>query len=149
MYRESPRRRGAFRAVGDGAFDGGIAARVKDDGAPQSVDRRIHTIGPGRACVVCLDALRMSDVSLDRSGKLDDPDYISGLSKGERARLSRRNSLLLLEASRTAECALRPDGTLRRIRREVGVDLGRLVVAVPIRPWSVRSGVPAAAMSVP
>ena len=41
--------------------------------------------------VVCLDALRMSDVSLDRSGKLDDPDYISGLSKGERARLSRRN----------------------------------------------------------
>jgi hypothetical protein len=33
----------------------------------------------------------MSDVSLDRSGKLDDPDYISGLSKGERARLSRRN----------------------------------------------------------
>ena len=33
----------------------------------------------------------MSDVSLDHSGKLDDPDYISGLSKGERARLSRRN----------------------------------------------------------
>ncbi len=33
----------------------------------------------------------MSDVSLDRSGKLDDPDYISGLSKGERARLSRGN----------------------------------------------------------
>ena len=63
-------------------------ARVKDDGAPLSVDWRIYTIGPGRACVVCLDALRMSDVSLDRSGKLDDPDYISGLSKGERARLS-------------------------------------------------------------
>jgi molybdopterin-synthase adenylyltransferase len=63
-----------FRAIGDGAFHGGIAARVEDDGALQSVDWRIHTIGPGRACVVCLDALRMSDVSLDRSGKRDDPD---------------------------------------------------------------------------
>ena len=35
----------------------------------------------------------MSDVSLDRSGKLDDPDYISGLSKGERARLSPQSCL--------------------------------------------------------
>lgn len=37
----------------------------------------------------------MSDVSLDRSGKRDDPDYISGLSKGERARLSRGNVFAL------------------------------------------------------
>jgi hypothetical protein len=36
-------------------------------------------------------ALRRSDVALDRDGKLDDPEYIAGLSEDERAALSRRN----------------------------------------------------------
>ena len=52
---------------------------------------RIHTAGPGRACLVCLGALRRSDVALDREGKLDDPDYIEGLSEEEEAALSGRN----------------------------------------------------------
>jgi hypothetical protein len=72
-------------------IDGGIAARVKPDGTPLHVDWRIHTIGPENACLVCQDALRRSDVALDRAGKLDDPDYIRGLSEADRDRLSRRN----------------------------------------------------------
>jgi hypothetical protein len=71
--------------------DGGIAAGVKQDGTPLHVDWRIHTVGPERACLVCLDALRRSDVSLDIAGLLDDPDYINNLPPEEQARYSRRN----------------------------------------------------------
>jgi hypothetical protein len=71
--------------------DGGIMARVKDDGTPLHIDWRIHTVGPDHACMVCLDALRRSDVALDMDGQLDNPDYIRGLPESERARFSRRN----------------------------------------------------------
>ena len=72
-------------------IDGGILATVKDDGTPQHVTWRIHTVGPERACMVCLDNLRLSDVALDRDGKLDDQGYIAGLSEGDRGASSRRN----------------------------------------------------------
>ena len=71
-------------------IDGGIFAKVKADGTPQHVSWRIHTVGPGSACMVCLGNLRRSDVALDREGKLDDPDYIAGLGE-ETAAISRRN----------------------------------------------------------
>lgn len=71
--------------------DGGIFARVKPDGTPQHIAWRIHTVGPERPCMVCLGALRRSDVALDREGKLDDPDYIAGLSEEDKAAISRRN----------------------------------------------------------
>jgi hypothetical protein len=71
--------------------DGGIYARVMADGTPLHIDWRIHTVGPERGCMVCLGALRRSDVALDREGMLDDPDYIAGLSEHDRAALSRRN----------------------------------------------------------
>ncbi len=71
--------------------DGGVTARVKPDGTLQHVAWRIHTVGPGRACLVCLGQLRRSDVALDREGKLDDPDYIEGLSEEDKAALSGRN----------------------------------------------------------
>jgi tRNA A37 threonylcarbamoyladenosine dehydratase len=71
--------------------DGGIAAYVKPDGTPLHVSWRIHTISPEYACMVCQDALRRSDVALDREGRLDDPDYIRGLSETDRARFSGRN----------------------------------------------------------
>ncbi len=70
--------------------DGGVLARVTADGRPLHVDWRVHTVACGRACLVCLGALRRSDVSLDRAGLLDDPDYIANLPESERA-LSRRN----------------------------------------------------------
>jgi hypothetical protein len=71
--------------------DGGILARVNGAGRLVHVDWRIHTIGPARACLYCLDALRRSDVALDRDGMLDDPDYLQGLSEAERERYGRRN----------------------------------------------------------
>ena len=72
-------------------IDGGIMARVNDAGRLLHVDWRIHTVGPGRACLYCIDALRRSDVALDREGKLDDPDYVRGLSQADRERYGRRN----------------------------------------------------------
>lgn len=71
--------------------DGGITARVKPDGRPLHIDWRIQTAGPEHGCQVCVGALRRSDVALDRDGKLDDPEYIAGLSEDERAALARRN----------------------------------------------------------
>lgn len=72
-------------------IDGGIIARVNDEGRLLHVDWRVHTVGPGRACLYCLDALRRSDVSLDREGLLDDSDYIQNLTSAERERYQRRN----------------------------------------------------------
>ena len=76
------------------------AANVRVAGANQlalsfhpelHIDWRIHTIGPGRACLLCLGALLRSDVALDRDGLLDDPDYLRGLSPQDRERYNRRN----------------------------------------------------------
>ena len=72
-------------------IDGGILAKVRPDGTPQHVAWRIHTVAPGIACMVCLGALRRSDVALDMEGKLDDPDYVQGLSEEDKAAFSRRN----------------------------------------------------------
>lgn len=70
--------------------DGGILARVRE-GRLIHVDWRMHTVGPKHACMYCLGALRRSDVALDREGRLDDPDYIQGLSPEERDRYAGRN----------------------------------------------------------
>ena len=71
--------------------DGGIFARITPDGRPLHIDWRIHTVGPGRSCMVCLGALLRSDVGLDRDGLLDNPDYIAGLTPAEREHYNRRN----------------------------------------------------------
>jgi hypothetical protein len=71
--------------------DGGIAARVLPDGTPLHIDWRIHTVGPGNACLLCLRALDIGDVGLELDGLLDDPDYVKGLSDEQRARFDRRN----------------------------------------------------------
>lgn len=72
-------------------IDGGILARVDAKRRLVHVDWRIHTVGPERACLYCLGAVRRSDVALDRDGKLDDPDYIANLSPEEREQFARRN----------------------------------------------------------
>jgi hypothetical protein len=73
------------------AVDGGILARVDHVGRPLHIDWRIHTVGPNRPCLYCVGAVLRSDVGLDRAGKLDDPDYIRGLSPAEREKYARRN----------------------------------------------------------
>ena len=72
-------------------INGGIFSSVTNDGTPQHIAWTIHTVGPGHACMICLNALRRSDVALDREGMLDDPDYIAGLSEEDKAAFSRRN----------------------------------------------------------
>jgi hypothetical protein len=73
------------------SVDGGILARVTPDRRPLHVDWRIHTVGPGRGCLFCIGALLRSDVSLDREGLLDDPDYLRRFSEQDRERYNRRN----------------------------------------------------------
>lgn len=74
-------------------IDGGILTKVGENGRLVHVDWSVHTIIPPRACLYCLEALRRSDVVLDRDGMLDDPDYIKGLSHADRERYKRRNVL--------------------------------------------------------
>jgi len=71
-------------------IDGGILARVEADDFIHA-DWRIHTVGPGRPCLVCLGALDTGDVALDIAGKLDDPDYIKNLPEERRHAVSKRN----------------------------------------------------------
>ena len=71
--------------------DGGILARVSETHGLVHLDWRIHTVGPERACLHCLGALRRSDVALDKEGLLDDPDYIKNLPERDRELIGRRN----------------------------------------------------------
>lgn len=71
--------------------DGGILARVNDRGELLHADWRIQTVGPGRPCLVCLDALRREDIALDQAGLLDDPTYIEGLPPAFNPLLARQN----------------------------------------------------------
>ena len=58
--------------------DGGITARVKPDGTPQHVAWRIHTVGPGRSCLVCLGQLRRSDAPSTARGSSTTPTISRG-----------------------------------------------------------------------
>ena len=71
-------------------IDGGIIAKTEND-HPVHVDWRIHTVGPEKKCLVCLDALRMGEISLDKDGMLDDQNYIQNLDKDMKYLVSREN----------------------------------------------------------
>lgn len=60
-------------------IDGGILAKG-DNGRLIHATWSIHTISPSRACMVCLGALPLGAIALDRGGKLDDLAYINGLA---------------------------------------------------------------------
>jgi molybdopterin-synthase adenylyltransferase len=70
--------------------DGGILVKV-EKGHLIHADWRVHTVGPGRSCLLCLDTLRREDIALDRAGLLDDPVYIKGLGPQFNPLLSRQN----------------------------------------------------------
>jgi hypothetical protein len=70
--------------------DGGIVAAVEGDRLLHA-DWRIHAVGHGRACMVCLGSLQREDIALDMAGKFDEPDYIRNLPPERLAVISRRN----------------------------------------------------------
>ena len=71
-------------------IDGGIIAKTKKD-LPVHVDWRIQTVGPEKKCLVCLDALKRGEISLDKDGMLDDQRYIQTLDEGMKHLVSREN----------------------------------------------------------
>ncbi|HVZ32044.1 MAG TPA: ThiF family adenylyltransferase, partial [Polyangiaceae bacterium] len=58
--------------------DGGIAVRFKN-GQFSGVDWQVQTAAPSRPCLACLGAYGLDDVSVEESGMLDDPSYLTGL----------------------------------------------------------------------
>lgn len=61
-------------------INGGILAEVGDEKL-QFADWELSLIAPNRPCMHCLEAYKSSDVILEIEGKLEDPDYIKGLTK--------------------------------------------------------------------
>lgn len=62
-------------------IDGGIALDTFDDGRMRNGIWRAHTLVPGRPCMACIGQLVAGDVSLDKLGLLDDPEYIAGANR--------------------------------------------------------------------
>jgi hypothetical protein len=57
-------------------IDGGIAIETFEGGGMRNASWRVQTQVPGRPCMACNGQLRLDEVSLDREGLLDDPEYI-------------------------------------------------------------------------
>lgn len=57
-------------------IDGGIAIDTLPAGGIRGVTRRAQTVVPGRPCLICSSQINMSEVALEMSGDLDDPEYI-------------------------------------------------------------------------
>lgn len=57
-------------------IDGGIAIDALDAGGMRGATRRAQTATPGVPCLACSGQIDMSEVALEMSGDLDDPEYI-------------------------------------------------------------------------
>lgn len=57
-------------------IDGGIALESLPNGEMRGGTWRAHAIVPGRPCMQCNGQLRVNELTLDRDGRLDDPEYI-------------------------------------------------------------------------
>lgn len=78
--------------------DGGILVRFRSrDSAFIGANWSVHTVGPGRPCLLCRGAYDLESVSLEETGLLDDPRYIEGLP--DDSPLKRRENVFPLSAS--------------------------------------------------
>lgn len=57
-------------------IDGGIAIDTFDAGGMRGATRRTQVATPGAPCLSCACQINMSEVALEMSGDLDDPEYI-------------------------------------------------------------------------
>lgn len=57
-------------------IDGGIAIDTLDSGEMRNATRRAQSATPGRPCLACANQINMSEVALEMSGDLDDPEYV-------------------------------------------------------------------------
>lgn len=57
-------------------IDGGIAIDTLPTGRMRGATRRAQTVVPGRPCLTCSGQISMTEVALEMSGDLDDPEYI-------------------------------------------------------------------------
>lgn len=57
-------------------IDGGISLETFPNGEMRGGTWRAHALVPGRPCMQCNGQLSVSDLTLDRDGRLDDPEYI-------------------------------------------------------------------------
>jgi len=60
--------------------NGGILAEVIDEKL-KFADWELSIVAPNRPCMQCLESYKSSDVMLEIEGRLEDPEYIKGLSK--------------------------------------------------------------------
>lgn len=56
-------------------IDGGIAVRFRN-GRFAGAEWQAQAVGPGKACLECLEAFDGGDVDTERNGLLDDPTYM-------------------------------------------------------------------------
>lgn len=64
-------------------IDGGIGIDSFEDGRMRNATWRSHVIRPMRPCLICNEQLDVSQVTLDRQGLLDDPEYIAGAGRSD------------------------------------------------------------------
>jgi len=72
-------------------IDGGIDFSARDGKLLHGM-YRTQTVGPERPCLICLRAVDLGQVQMDRDGKFDDPEYIKDLEK--RTKIPTRQNIM-------------------------------------------------------
>lgn len=118
-------------------IDGGIALDTFQDGRMRNGIWRAHTLVPGRPCMQCTGQLVAGDVSLDKLGLLDDPEYIAGAN---REAPSRQNVAALSASVSSALLAQFVSLTASPGRRGVPAPLRYILSSHTLEHMSAQSG---------